>query len=134
MSLSLMFFVLKGCMMAAKTSANEIASLSKQDSGKTIQVAVGQVIRIELAANPSTGFSWHLVELAEESLQVLEVRSEKLSAGKSRGATVLMRWLLKVIKPGRNRIVMAYYRAWEGVDKAVGSFSLTLEAGMHAGQ
>lgn len=120
--------------MAAKTSANEIASLSKEDSGKTIQVAVGQVIRIELAANPSTGFSWHLVELAKESLQVLEVRSEKLSAGKSRGATVLMRWLLKVIKPGRNRIVMAYYRAWEGVDKAVGSFSLTLETGMQEGQ
>jgi predicted secreted protein len=129
-SLGLIFLVLKACTMPAKTSANEIICFNKEDSGKTFQVPVGQVVQIVLPANPSTGFRWHLVELSEQSLHLLELRSEPLSAGKRKGASILMIWRLKVKKPGRSRIVMACYRAWEEADKAVDSYSLTLEAGM----
>lgn len=42
--------------------------LTEADNGKTVQMKVGQDLRVALASNPSTGYGWEIVEVDAQVL------------------------------------------------------------------
>ena len=102
-----------------------IMLLGKEDSGTTNEIAVGDLLQIELEGNPSTGFMWHFQELDEEYFELVKGETEKISK-RMLGAPVLGRWRLRAKKCGETTVKMAYYRQWEGVDKVVDWVSFTI--------
>jgi predicted secreted protein len=104
---------------------NVIMLLSKEDSGTISEIAVGDFLQIELEGNPSTGFWWHFQELDEECLELVIEETEKVSKRRL-GSPVLGRWRLRAKKCGETTIKMAYYRKWEGIDKAVDRVRFTI--------
>jgi len=125
--LAFYFLFLIQCMAAESISSqgDVIMLLGKEDSGTTHEIKTGDFLHIELEGNPSTGFWWHFQGLDEEFLELVKEETEKISERRL-GAPVLGRWKLKAKERGETTIKMAYYRQWEGVDKAVDRVSFTI--------
>ena len=116
------------CMDAESTfsQGNVIVILGKEDCGAAHEIAVGDLLQIELEGNPSTGFWWHFQELDEEYLELVKEETTKISKRRL-GAPVLGRWRLRAKKCGETTVKMAYYRQWEGADKAVDRVSFIVK-------
>jgi predicted secreted protein len=100
--------------------------LTKEDSGTVVDIGAGDFLEIELEGNPSTGFWWHFDNLDEKYLELVKEETKKISEIRL-GAPVLGRWTLKAKNPGEAAIKMAYYRQWEGADKAVDRVSFVVK-------
>ncbi len=98
-----------------------IVILTKQDSGKEIEVRVGDVVQVELPMMGAAGYQWHVQDLDTDSLKLISEETRLLSEGRV-GAPVIGIWRFEVIKEGSAEIRMEHYRAWEGVGKSIDHF------------
>jgi len=119
------------CLQCAMSSSGlpegGTITLTKEDAGKTVEIAVGDVIQIELFGTPSTGSWWHFEVLDEEYLEIIKKETMKTSPERLEGAPILGIWHLRAKKAGETAIEMAYYRPWEGGDKARNHFRLNVQ-------
>lgn len=97
-------------------------------NGKKIDLKVGEVIQIELEGAGGTGFQWHidkldsgLFELISEDTRVVSCERKDIA-----GSPVMWVWKLRAKRPGNGIIRMKYYRTWEGSDKAINKFELSV--------
>jgi predicted secreted protein len=102
--------------------------LGKQDSGKQIDVKVGEVVEVELEAMGTAGYQWFVESLDQETLKFVSEEVRTLHPGRL-GAPVLMVWKFEVIKEGFTEIGMDHYRSWEGKEQSTDHFSVTLNIG-----
>ena len=102
--------------------------LGKQDSGKQIDVKVGEVVEVELEAMGTAGYQWFVESLEQEMLKLVSEETKVLHPGRL-GAPVLMIWKFEVIKEGFTEIGMDHYRSWEGKEQSTVHFSVTLNIG-----
>jgi len=121
-----LFFIQCTAAESMVSQGNVIVLLGKENSGATHEIAVGDLLQIEVEGNPSTGFWWHFQELDEEYLELVKEETEKVSKRRL-GAPVLGRWRLRAKKCGKTTVSMAYYRQWEGIDKAVDRVSFIVK-------
>lgn len=110
----------------AKAPKEGVATVTKGDTGKTIEVAVNALLQIELHGTPTTGFWWHFEALDEEYVEPVKEYTKKTSPGGIEGGPILGIWQLRAKKTGETTIRMAYYRSWEGGDKAHDQFWISL--------
>ncbi len=100
------------------------------NAGQTVRAALGNLVRIKLEANPSTGYNW---ELRDFEYGVADCyRSETVSRDKGNvlfGAPGDAIITLQAVKPGTQEIKLVYRRAWEAPDKVGQSFAFFLEVG-----
>ncbi|WP_110953630.1 protease inhibitor I42 family protein [Anaerosinus massiliensis] len=101
--------------------------LTKQDYNRVLQVQKNDMIQIRLAENPSTGYTWKFRQLNTECFEVLNVESfipDRLipMVGQS-GLKVIT---LKARKIGTSVIEVVNYRDWEGENKAIDQFLVTV--------
>jgi predicted secreted protein len=84
--------------------------------------------RVELLGIPTTGFLWHITALDQGYLTVLgEERKVRDEGERKAGTPALTIFRLKAKKAGKTTLKLAYYRPWEGGEKAAGRFQVTLE-------
>ena len=102
--------------------------LGKQDSGKQIDVKVGEVVEVELEAMGTAGYQWFVESLDQETLKFVSEETRIMQPGRL-GAPVLMVWKFEVIKEGFTEIGMDHYRSWEGKEQSTDHFSVTLNIG-----
>jgi len=102
--------------------------LGKQDSGKQIDVKVGEVVEVELEAMGTAGYQWFVESLDQETLKFVSEEVRTLHPGRL-GAPVLMVWKFEVIKEGFTEIGMDHYRSWEGKERSIDRFEVTLNIG-----
>ena len=104
-------------------------TLDASDSGSQIELAVGDMLKVELDSNPSTGFQWMLAENSDDTvLQVQEQEYFMDNAGDpplpgTGGKEV---WTFKAQAQGQTTISLEYSRPWEGGEKAVRVFELVV--------
>ena len=110
----------------AKPPKEGVTTVTKGDIGKTIEVRVNALFQIELHGTPTTGFWWHFEALDGEYVEVMKEHTKKASSKGIDGAPVLGIWQLRAKKAGKTIIKMAYYRSWEGGDKAHDQFWISL--------
>ena len=99
--------------------------LSKQDSGKRIDVKAGEVVQVELEAMGTAGYQWFVGSLDQDMLKLVSEETKVLHPGRI-GAPVLTVWKFEVIKEGTTEIEMSHYRSWEGIARATDHFSVML--------
>jgi predicted secreted protein len=102
-------------------------TVSKKDSGESLELHPDDVLQIELQGTPSTGFWWHFESLDTGYLELITEETRDISPGKIEGGPVLGIWQLRARKVGTTMLEMAYYRPWEAVESARGRFSLIVE-------
>jgi predicted secreted protein len=102
--------------------------LSKQDSGKQIDVKTGEVVQVELEAMGTAGYQWFVENLDQDILKLVSEETKVPSPGRL-GAPVLMIWKFEVIKEGTSEIKMNHYRSWEGKEQSTDHFSVRIKIG-----
>jgi inhibitor of cysteine peptidase len=103
--------------------------VSAKDRDQTVRAAVGNLVRITLESNPSTGYNW---ELRDFEFGVAVFHSGDLVARDNAGNvlfgapgdTVIT---LQAVKPGRQDIKLVYRRQWEPPDQVAETFQFQLE-------
>ena len=93
---------------------------------KQISIAEGTELVVDLAANPSTGFSWTQAAIATPA--VLSQVDSKYVAPETAalGATGRQALTFKGSTKGTTTVRMDYSRPWEGGEKAEWTFALTV--------
>jgi inhibitor of cysteine peptidase len=101
--------------------------VTAQDDGKTIRTTVGNLVRITLESNPSTGYNW---ELRDFEFGTAVFNSSDLVARKdgnvlfgTPGDTVIT---LQAVQPGEQDITLVYRRPWEPPDQVAATFRFRL--------
>jgi predicted secreted protein len=102
--------------------------VTAKDNGKVVAAAVGNLVRITLESNPSTGYNW---ELRDFEYGAAIFNSSDLVARKSGnvlmgapGDTIIV---LQAVEPGTQQITAVYRRPWEAPDQFAATFSFQLE-------
>lgn len=93
------------------------------DHGGLFFVERGKPFRIELSANPTTGYNWYITEMDES---FFKVRSSGYNAAASGmiGTGGTSYWVIVPLKEGISGIRLLYYRPWQGKDKAVEEYKI----------
>jgi len=98
-------------------------------SGNEIKMAIGDSVMVSLVSNPSTGFQWGLAEISDESVMeqvnqefTLPEHDKPLPPG-TPGEEI---WTFEAIGSGTSTLSMEYSRPWDGGEKAVETFVLTI--------
>ena len=103
--------------------------VTAQDNGKVVSAALGNLIRITLESNPSTGYNW---ELRDFDYGVADFYSSDVVARQGKGNvlfgapadTVIT---IQAIKPGTQDTTLFYRRQWEPPDQIEATFRFQLE-------
>ena len=109
-------------------SATAIPALTvtSNDNAKTLAAHVGQQVVIQLAATPSTGYSWTVngspapLELVESEFAARPGKTGKVGAA----GTQSLRFVAK--SGGTSEIVLYYHRPWEKTTHPARKFTVTV--------
>jgi inhibitor of cysteine peptidase len=80
------------------------------DPAAAIQVAVGDGFAIELAGNPTTGYTWQ-VHVASQTLESLGQEFEPAGKGVGAGGVEVFRF--RALAAGETEIACDYRRPWD---------------------
>ena len=101
-------------------SSEKFVDVGEEDNGNTIHVLPGEIIRIKLRSNPSTGFSWALGPLEEGMLETSgesEFEADPHREGEA-GYGGCEIWKFKTEQSGETEISLFYARSWEDREPA----------------
>ncbi len=120
--LAVLLTAISGC------SAQKALALEADDNGQEIAIQRGQVLVISLPANPSTGYTWEMVEAEGAILrQVGEPEFKAQSDLVGAPGTLTLRF--EAAEAGQMELRLVYHRPWEtGVDP-LDSFTVQVTVG-----
>ena len=119
-----------GASPAAEASID--VSIDEFEQAKNIAqevvVADGGTLTVSLGSNPTTGFSWDEAAQIADPMVLQQTGSELLPAeGQGLvGAPGTHVWTFKALQKGSTTVSMDYSRPWEGGEKGVWTFDLTV--------
>jgi inhibitor of cysteine peptidase len=99
--------------------------LTEGDSGTTVEVGVGQEIQVQLAGNPTTGYTWSLTGLDENFLQQQGEPDYKRDSDLI-GAGGVYTFHFKALQAGQTSLTMAYARSFEPDIPPIQVFKITV--------
>jgi inhibitor of cysteine peptidase len=101
-------------------------TVTQQDSGKTIEVAVGQKVIVQLASNPTTGYQWSVLgNTAPLKLVKSDYAADPQVAGRiGAGGTQTLRFTAR--SSGKVELKLGYARPWEKDVPLAKTFSVTI--------
>jgi len=114
---------------ALEVTCDEFMELDpgEQAIDRELKVTTGDSFTVTLCSNPSTGFEWEEAVVSDQS--VLRQAGHEFQApgsGAPPGAAGKEVWTFEAVKQGASTVSMAYSRPWEGGEKGVWTFSLTV--------
>lgn len=87
-------------------------------------LATGDTLKVTLASNGSTGFSWNAEAQISDSTVMQQTGHESVEAtGDRLGAWGTEVWTFKALKAGATTIMTDYGRPWDGGEKKVWTFT-----------
>ena len=92
-------------------------SLTDADNGKQIIVKSGEVMTVTLVSNPTTGYSWQVMEI-DNAILVQDGEPEYKQSSSAEGlvgAGGTETFKFKVIESGETMLELGYMRPWESV-------------------
>jgi predicted secreted protein len=97
---------------ASATSASSTMTVTDQDDGKTIDLAKGRTLIVELSSNASTGYSW-AVKGDPAPLKLVSSDYKQPEQSGKVGAPGAQQFRLKGTAPGTSTLKLVYRRPWE---------------------
>ncbi len=113
--------VVSGC--AAKP-----LTLSQDDSGKVLNLKVGQKIVIDLESNPTTGYDWEIANLPDNLKAEGTTYSQKNADKKVVGSGGIKVFNFTVISKGKGNLILQYKRSWEKAETSSKEFHITVNS------
>lgn len=94
---------------------------------KEVEIAKGENLVVTLFSNATTGFSWdENARIADEGI-IQQLKHENIGAETNMlGAGGVEKWTFKAENAGTTTVHFEYSRPWEGGEKAVWTFDLTV--------
>jgi len=118
---------LSAALLAAHAAAAPApVTVTDGDSGRTIELATGQELRLELAANRSTGYAWEWVDRDASVVALLGEPTYTAPSSGALGAGGTATWRFRAERPGSSRLRLVYRRAWEHGAEPARTLTLTL--------
>ena len=122
--LLVMSVLLSGC------TGNKI-NLGMDYNGRQIELTKGQTFNVTLESNPSTGYSWEVVEFNNNMLhQIGEAEYRRISnfTGEQpmAGVPEMQTFRFEAINTGQTTLKLVYHRPWEKDVAPSNSFSVDL--------
>ncbi len=110
-------------------AASKTYEMTRDDNGKTLKVKVGDVIRVKLKSNRTTGYSWALtgktdakvLKSGEVEYKVDEHPAGMVGVGGNDFCS------FTALAPGKTDISLGYARPWEKDKEPAQAFKLTVE-------
>lgn len=90
-------------------------------TGTVNALSVGEIGRIALAANPTTGYAWHCTVSDPSVLQLVSSTNYQPSSSSAGlvGSGGTSQYLVRAVGKGQATVTCQYYREWEGQDSTV---------------
>jgi inhibitor of cysteine peptidase len=98
-------------------------TLTRADAGRTVEVRVGDTIRIRLEENPTTGYRWSLEPAGDDAL-ALEA-SDYVAPGGTVGGGGERVFTFEAKKAGGATVRLKLWREWEGDKSITETFTIT---------
>jgi len=98
------------------TGSSRELQLTAADNLSSIELQPGQRLRITLAANPTTGYTWAILEPTDDRIlrQLGEIEFEPESDLVGAGGVQIIRF--EAISAGQSNLKLVYHRPWESVE------------------
>jgi inhibitor of cysteine peptidase len=106
----------------------EPIDLGESDDGKTVSVDAGRRVRIRLAGNPTTGYSWFLMPIEGQAVKAegeVEYKPNAQQPGMVGGGGTF-ELVLRAVQAGKSVVKMEYKRPWEKDTPPIRKFAVTL--------
>ena len=123
-----------GCLFSGCSSGTEVSfscndfTEQQQDLGAGVTVSPGETVTVTLCSNASTGFSWDETAKIDDTNILKQTGHRFISPEKEMpGAAGQQEWTFEALEPGAATAYMEYSRPWEGGEKGVWTFTLTVE-------
>jgi inhibitor of cysteine peptidase len=115
----------QGMKEIAITTSDEFDQ--NQHIQKEVEIAKGNTLVVTLFSNGTTGFSWdENAQIADTGI-IQQLRHEYVGADTNiLGAPGTERWTFGAVKTGTTTVHLEYSRPWEGGEKGVWTFDLTV--------
>jgi inhibitor of cysteine peptidase len=110
-----------GCSHGATT-----INADKSYSGRTIDLSIGDGVKVSLAENPSTGYKWEFVSRPEPICVIATNAYVANTAIGTVGAGGMHDWDFRAVDKGTTTVSLAYRRPWEKDVQPVQMLTLTL--------
>lgn len=128
----LILLCLPACSSATPVEVNCDKFREQKHLTNKLEVSTGESFTVTLCSNPTTGFKWQ--ETAQISDQtVLQQTGHKFVAPEAEGSkppapgsSGVEIWTFKALKKGNTTVYMEYGRPWEGGEKGVWTYKLTV--------
>lgn len=97
-----------------QASKSKTVILEKNTTNKTINLKVGESVKVEAESNPSTGYNWHLEVPSDCSVEFLKEDAKAIYNDGRIGAPIKKIYEFKGTEKGTCEVEFDYSRAWEG--------------------
>ncbi len=98
--------------------------LVESDNGRTVDVRVGESVRINLPENATTGYRWAIDRYDEEFIGALATEPRYTANAIGSGGQVA--FIFRGKKVGTGEIVLKHLRHWEGDSSVTNRFRIRL--------
>ena len=129
MALILALSLLAACAPSNEMSLEITCEDFEKDSHHTWTISgasEGDLVKVILCSNPTTGFGWELAGITDEGVIELEGEPEFVAQQTLAGAPGKETWVFKAIEKGESTAVLEYSRGWEGGEKAVRTMEINV--------
>jgi inhibitor of cysteine peptidase len=110
----------------AQVKAHVMQSLTEADNERTVDLRVGEGVRLTLPENATTGYRWAIDRLDRDVVE--EAGSEAHPSGGAIGSAGNVTFDFTAKKAGSSEIALKYWRHFEGDASIVKRFSFRLNA------
>ena len=115
-----------GAVAAETGKADAMQSLTEADNGRTVDLRVGESVRLTLPENATTGYRWTVDHLDREVVD--PAGSEPHYAGGAVGSAGQVTFDFKAKKAGSGEVALKYWRHFEGDGSIAKRFSVRINA------
>ena len=108
----------------AEKAPKTMLFLSEKDNDQTVDIRLGETVRVSLPENATTGYRWVIDRYDEEFIESLA--TEPRYSGKAIGSGGEVAFSFQGKKIGTGEIVLKYWRHWEGDSSVIARYHLRL--------
>jgi len=105
----------------------EEVNVDEKDADSQVEIEQGQILVVTLKSNPTTGYSWEVVETQESILQQMGEAEFKQSDTGGPPLVGVGGWEIfrfKAISAGQTSLKLVYHRPWEEGVEPINTFSI----------
>ena len=102
--------------------------LTETDSGRTIDLRMGDRLSISLGGNPTTGYTWQVTAVDEQVLAPLGEPGYAASS-EALGAGGVFAFEFKAVAAGKTALRLVYRRPWEKRRRPAQTFKVDVTVG-----